>query len=74
MVILGGVSVWGGKGTIPGVMLAAVVLGLVNFGLGLLNVPGIVMSIIVGSLLIMVVAIPVLAERWASTRPARRPS
>src|SRR4029078_2945991 len=47
MVILGGVSVWGGKGTIGGVVLAAVVLGLVNFGLGLLNVPGIVMSIIV---------------------------
>lgn len=73
MVILGGVSVWGGKGTIPGVVLAAVVLGLVNFGLGLLNVPGIVMSIIVGALLIMVVAVPVLAERWAA-RPARRAS
>ena len=71
MVILGGVSVWGGKGTIPGVILAAVVLGLVNFGLGLLNVPGIVMSIIVGALLIMVVAIPVLAQRWAAARPAR---
>ena len=71
MVILGGVSVWGGKGTIPGVMLAAIVLGLVNFGLGLLNVPGIVMSIIVGALLIMVVAIPVLAQRWAAARPAR---
>jgi rhamnose transport system permease protein len=70
MVILGGVSVWGGKGTIPGVMLAAVVLGLVNFGLGLLNVPGIVMSIIVGALLIMVVAIPVLAERWTAARAA----
>lgn len=71
MVILGGVSVWGGKGTIPGVLLAAVVLGFVNFGLGLLNVPGIVMSIIVGALLIAVVAIPVLAERWWG-RPARR--
>jgi rhamnose transport system permease protein len=64
MVILGGVSVWGGKGTIAGVVLAAIVLGFVNFGLGLLNVPGIVMSIIVGALLITVVAIPVLAERW----------
>lgn len=74
MVILGGISVWGGKGTIAGVMLAAVVLGLVNFGLGLLNVPGIVMSIIVGTLLIMVVAIPVVAERWAAARPARRAS
>lgn len=71
MVILGGVSVWGGKGTIPGVLLAAVVLGLVNFGLGLLNVPGIVMSIIVGALLITVVAVPVVAERWWG-RPARR--
>ena len=70
MVILGGVSVWGGKGTIPGVMLAAVVLGFVNFGLGLLNVPGIVMSIIVGALLITVVAIPVLAERWIA-KPRR---
>lgn len=72
MVILGGVSVWGGKGTIPGVLLAAVVLGFVNFGLGLLNVPGIVMSIIVGTLLITVVAVPVLAERWWGRRPARR--
>ncbi|MBM0103872.1 ABC transporter permease [Steroidobacter sp. S1-65] len=70
MVILGGVSVWGGKGTIPGVLLAAVVLGFVNFGLGLLNVPGIVMSIIVGALLIIVVAIPVIAERWWG-RPVR---
>jgi len=70
MVILGGVSVWGGKGTIAGVMLAAIVLGFINFGLGLLNVPGIVMSIIVGALLITVVAIPVLAQRWVA-RPRR---
>jgi rhamnose transport system permease protein len=67
MVILGGVSVWGGKGGIVGVVLAAIVLGFVNFGLGLLNIPGIVMSIIVGALLIIVVAIPAIAQRW----PAR---
>lgn len=72
MVILGGVSVWGGKGTIGGVVLAAMVLGLVSFGLGLLNVPGIVMSIIVGSLLIAVVAIPLISERWLNARAARR--
>ena len=64
MVILGGVSVWGGKGGILGVVLAAIVLGFVNFGLGLLNIPGIVMSIIVGALLITVVAVPAIAERW----------
>lgn len=60
MVVLGGISVWGGQGRIAGVVLAAVILGLINFGLGLMNVPGIVMSIFVGVLLIAVVAIPAL--------------
>jgi rhamnose transport system permease protein len=63
MVILGGVSVAGGRGTIPGVVLAAVLLGFVTFGLGLKNIPGIVMQIIVGVLLIVVVALPELARR-----------
>jgi len=68
MVILGGVSVAGGRGTIAGVALAAVLLGLVTFGLGLANVPGIVMSIFVGALLILVVAIPAIARKLAARR------
>jgi rhamnose transport system permease protein len=63
MVILGGVSVWGGKGSILGVVLAALVFGLITFGLGLMNVPGIVMSIFVGALLILVVAAPAVVSR-----------
>jgi rhamnose transport system permease protein len=63
MVILGGVSVWGGKGSIIGVVLAAWVFGLVTFGLGLMNIPGIVMSIFTGALLILVVAIPAWSSR-----------
>ena len=63
MVILGGVSVWGGKGSIAGVVLAAIVFGLVTFGLGLLNIPGIAMSIFVGALLIVVVAVPAVVRR-----------
>lgn len=58
MVVLGGVSILGGAGSILGVVLAAVVMGMVTFGLGLLNVPGIVMSIFIGALLIGVIAIP----------------
>tara|TARA_B100000780_G_scaffold269815_1_gene228969 strand:- start:577 stop:1569 length:993 start_codon:yes stop_codon:yes gene_type:complete len=58
MVVLGGVNILGGSGTIPGVFLAAFVMGLVTFGLGLLNVPGIVMSIFIGLLLIGVIALP----------------
>lgn len=69
MVILGGVSVWGGKGSILGVVLAALVFGLITFGLGLMNVPGIVMSIFVGALLILVVAVPALLARLRSAKP-----
>ncbi len=63
IVILGGVSVWGGKGSILGVVLAALVFGLVTFGLGLMNIPGIVMSIFTGALLILVVAIPAMVQK-----------
>lgn len=63
IVVLGGVSILGGAGTIAGVVIAAFVMGLVTFGLGLLNVPGIVMSIFVGLLLIITIALPILARR-----------
>lgn len=64
MVVLGGVNILGGSGTIPGVVLAAFVMGLVTFGFGLLNVPGIVMSIFIGLLLIGVIALPRMWARW----------
>ncbi len=64
MVVLGGVSILGGSGSIPGVVIAAFVMGLVTFGLGLLNVPGIVMSIVIGALLISVIALPRLWSMW----------
>ena len=58
MVVLGGVSILGGSGRMPGVVLAAFIMGLVTFGFGLLNVPGIVMSIFLGLMLIGVIALP----------------
>jgi rhamnose transport system permease protein len=60
IVVLGGVSILGGAGSIVGVVIAAFIMGLVTFGLGLLNVPGIVMSIFIGTLLIVVIALPIL--------------
>ncbi|MCZ7450081.1 ABC transporter permease [Agrobacterium rhizogenes] len=68
MVVLGGVSILGGSGTIAGVVIAAFVMGLVTFGLGLLNVPGIVMSIFVGLLLIITIAIPIVVRRLRAMR------
>ena len=64
MVVLGGVAITGGAGTIVGVVIAALIMGLVTFGFGLLNVPGIVMSIFVGLLLIGVIALPILWKRF----------
>ncbi len=64
MVVLGGVNILGGSGSIPGLVIAAFVMGLVTFGLGLLNVPGIVMSIVIGALLISVIALPRLWAKW----------
>lgn len=75
MVVLGGVNILGGSGTILGVVIAAFIMGLVTFGLGLLNVPGIVQSIVTGTLLIVVIAIPILYGRWqAFRRAAAQPS
>jgi rhamnose transport system permease protein len=68
MVVLGGVSILGGAGSIPGVVLAAFIMGLETFGLGLLNVPGIVMSIFIGLLLIAVIALPIVWKRFGGSR------
>lgn len=69
MVVLGGISILGGAGTIVGVVIAAFVMGLVTFGLGLLNVPGIVMSIFIGLLLIVTIALPIVINRMRMMNP-----
>lgn len=63
VVIFGGVSIAGGVGSIPGVVLAALVLGFATFGLTLLNVPGIVITVMLGLLLIVSIAAPLVLKR-----------
>lgn len=63
VVIFGGVSISGGVGSIPGVALAALVLGFATFGLTLLNVPGIVITVLLGLLLIVSIAAPIVLRR-----------
>ena len=58
MVVLGGVGIAGGTGTILGVTLAVLVIGWLTFGLSLVNVPGIVMNIYIGLMLIGAIALP----------------
>lgn len=68
MVILGGVGISGGTGTIAGVMLAVLTLGMVTYALGLANVPGILMTIVIGALLLVTIALPVLLQRGTPRR------
>jgi len=49
-----------------GVLLAAMLLGAFTFALGMLNVPGIVISTILGGLLIVAMVLP-------KVLPGRRP-
>lgn len=58
IVILGGIAITGGEGTMVGVVLASFVLGFLKFGMALLNVPGRVMNILTGALLILAILIP----------------
>jgi rhamnose transport system permease protein len=69
MVILGGVSIAGGVGSILGVFLAVLVLGLLTFGMSLNNIPGQVVSVYIGALLIAVIAIPRIIERLRLRSP-----
>lgn len=68
MVVLGGVSILGGSGSILGVVIAVFLMGLVTFGLGLINVPGIVMTIIIGMMLISVISLPVVLGKIRQRR------
>ena len=63
MVVLGGVGIAGGTGSMAGVVLAVLLLGMISFGLALLNVPGIVASIFIGGLLIGAIALPPLIKK-----------
>lgn len=58
LVVLGGVSISGGKGTLPGVVVAILLLGYLKFGMGLMNYSAKVMVITTGILLLVAVLIP----------------
>jgi rhamnose transport system permease protein len=70
VVVLGGVGILGGTGTMPGVVLAIFVMGSFTFGLSLHNVAGIISSVVVGALLITAVALPIIARKLAARRRA----
>lgn len=66
MVVLGGIYTSGGKGNLLGTVLATLIIGLLRYGLGLINVQSQVIMIIIGALLVITVAVPNFKKLFAS--------
>lgn len=58
MCVLGGISTAGGKGNFPGAIISIFIIGLLRYGLGLINLNPQIIRIIIGALLITVVMVP----------------
>jgi rhamnose transport system permease protein len=56
--VLGGVSIFGGSGTLVGAVLSLILIGITRFGMGLVNIQGQTQDIIIGLLLILSIMLP----------------
>lgn len=70
--LLGGVSIFGGKGTMPGVALSILLVLALRNGMNLLSITGNTQSTVIGVLLILSVLIPNLAQDFQSFWTHRR--
>jgi len=63
IVLLGGVSIYGGQGSMIGVVLSLFLIGMIRHGLALVNIPTQVMSVIIGFMLISAILLPKALRR-----------
>jgi rhamnose transport system permease protein len=72
--VLGGVDIYGGVGTMVGAVLSLFLIGLMRFGMGLLNIQEQVQGIAIGLLLVLSILLPSLARQMSEykTRISRR--
>jgi rhamnose transport system permease protein len=65
--VLGGVDINGGAGTMGGAVLSLFLIGLLRFGMGLLNIQGQVQGIVIGLLLILSILLPNIARTFSGS-------
>ncbi len=65
--VLGGVDINGGAGTMGGAVLSLFLIGLLRFGMGLLNIQGQVQGVVVGLLLILSILLPNIARTFSGS-------
>lgn len=66
--VLGGVDINGGRGTMLGAVLSLLLIGLMRFGMGLLNIQGQVQGVAIGLLLILSILVPNLVRGVSALR------
>ncbi len=69
--VLGGLDINGGKGTMYGAALSLLLIGLLKFGMGLMNIQSQVQSMVVGLLLIISILLPHFVSQISSIRKDR---
>jgi rhamnose transport system permease protein len=69
MVLLGGVSIFGGKGSMLGVLLSILIVLNLRNGMALANITGHIQTAVIGILLIASVLVPNLMQRLQSAKP-----
>jgi len=62
-IVLGGTSMAGGKGTIPGALFGVILIGLINCGMTMLNAPTAMHNIVRGIIIVVMVALDVFMEK-----------
>ena len=72
MCVLGGISTAGGKGTFVGAFIAIFIVGLLRYGLNLINLSGQTIRIILGALLILVVLYPTIQDAIRNRKKANK--
>jgi len=71
MVLLGGVSIFGGSGSIYGVILSILIVLYLRNGMSLSNITGHLQTGVIGMLLIFSAMVPNLKNYWESLRTSR---
>ncbi|MDT0303567.1 ABC transporter permease [Streptomonospora wellingtoniae] len=72
-VLLGGVSIFGGRGALPGVLAGVLLLGTIRNALMLADVSSDVLDIVTGLLLVVSVVLPTTLARVRERRPRPAP-
>ena len=70
--VIGGVSLLGGEGTVPGAIFGAVLMGLLNNGLNLMSVPSTHSGLVKGLVIIVAVAFDAMQHADQSRKKAKK--